>query len=181
MKKNMIKWVVTGVATALLCACADSGSSSTMGVQISSQSATSYPPVSMNACRVSSHPPLGTYVVIAQLKATARPNETSTHVLQRLQAQGAAVGSTYVMVTSVTDKTFITPQNSEVADNPYLSQENSFFDTASPYDLAYNHELNNGTQQSTRAVITAEALKITSGSNKPNKALPSNVWQERTN
>jgi len=173
---------MVGATAALLCACADSGSA-TMGVQISSQSATPYPAVPMNACRVSSRPPLGNYVVIAQLKATARQGETATHVLQRLQAEGAALGSTYVMVTSVTDKTFINAQNSEVADNPYLSQENSFFDTASPDNLAYNHELHNvnGTSVTERAVITAQALKITSGSNKPNKALPSNVWQERTN
>ncbi len=173
---NMSKWVMVGVTAMVLSACAgDSGSSSTMGVQISAQSATPYPAVPTNACRVSSHPPQGTYVVIAQMKATGQAGETSTQVLNRLQAQGAAMGSTYVMVTSVSDKTFVTPQNSEIADNnPYLIQESSFFGTANS-DAILTHP------QATAPVVTAEALKITSGSDKPNKKAPSNLWQLRAN
>jgi hypothetical protein len=110
------------------------------------------------------------------LKATGQVGETATQVLNRLQAQGAALGSTYVMVTSVSDKTFVTPQNSEIADNnPYLVQESSFFGTANSDAMLTTHE------QATAPVVTAEALKITSGSNKPNKKAPSNLWQLRAN
>jgi len=177
------------MAVVVLTACAGAGGSS---MQVSPVASTTYPAVPTGACRVSSHQPLGKYIVIANLSATAQPGESATHLLNRLQAQGAALGSTYVMVTSVTDKTFVNPVNSEIADNPYLSQENSFFNTASPQSTAYNHEFDNGggynsgndmgsSGGSAQEVITAQALKITSGSNKPNKALPSNVWQERTN
>ena len=136
---NITKWVMTGMTAAILCGCASDGSSSE--VQVSSPSATAYPAVPITACRVSSYPPKGTYTVIAQLKATGQVGENPTQLLTRLQKQGAAMGATYVMVTSVTDKKFINPTNSEVLDNPYLSQENSFFNTASPDTVTYNHEL----------------------------------------
>lgn len=177
-------------ATVILSACTSSGGP---GMEVSTVSSATYPAVPTNACRVSSRPPKGTYVVIANLSATAQVGESATHLLHRLQAQGAALGSTYVMVTSVTDKKYVNPENSEIADNPYLSQENAFFNTASPQSVAYNHEFDNpasgavgyqsvndiGSSSSTlmQEVVTAQALKITSGTNKPNKALPSNLWQ----
>ena len=175
-----INWVFIGAAAALLCACASGGGHANSGIEVDSQTATEYPAVANNACRVSSYPPKGTYVVIAQLKATGQPGESSTQVLHRLQQQGAALGSTYVMVTSVSDKTFVNPQTSEIDDNPYLSQENSFFNTASPDGVTYNHEFDTPPVASA-PVITAQALKITSGTNKPNKAAPSNLWQLRAN
>ena len=176
---NMIKWVAMGGVAAILCGCAGSAASS--GVQVSSQSATVYPAIPATSCRVSSHPPLGKYIVIAQLTATADIGETADHLLHRLQQQGASLGAEYVMVMTVSDKTYITPENSEVADNPYLSNEASFFNTASPAATGYNNVNGVGTAEAEQEVITAEALKITSGTNKPNKALPSNLWQVRTN
>ncbi len=153
-----------GAAATILSACAGSGGN---GMQVSSVASTTYPAVPQSACHVSSYPPKGTYVVIANLTATGQPGESATQLLQRLQAEGASLGATYVMVTSVSDKTFFTPKNTEVNDNAYLSQINSFNSTAS-----FNS--NSGTSV---PVATAQALKITSGSNKPNKAVPSNVWQ----
>ena len=169
---NMIKWIFTGAMAAILCSCATDNT----GIQVASQSATQYAPVPVAKCRVSSHPPKGQYVVIAQLTAYADIGETPTHLLNRLQQQGAALGADYVMVMSVSDKTYITPKDENVMDNAYLSQEASFFNTASPSATGYNNVNDmNGAPQ--REVITAEALKITSGTNAPNKALPSNLWQ----
>jgi hypothetical protein len=168
LKMIKIKWMLVGMTAALLCGCASDGSPG--DVQVSSQSATPLPAVPTSACRVSSHPPMGTYTVIAQMTATGQVNESSSQLLARLQKQGAALGSTYVMVTSVSDKNFINPENSEVISNPYLSQEASFYSTAIP---------GGAPQSAVLPVVTAEALKITSGSNKPNKGAPSNLWQNR--
>jgi len=164
---NKINWMAMGMAAALLCACASDGSSG--DVEVSSQAATPYAAVPTNTCRVSSYPPKGSYKVIAQLKATGQVGESSSQLINRLQKQGAALGATYVMITSVSDKTFINPDNSEVLSNPYLSQESSFFSTSSP----------SIPQSAVLPVVTAEALKITAGSNKPNKGAPSNLWQQR--
>jgi len=164
MKIILGKWVMVGAAVAILSACAGPGGNN---VQVSPVASTTYPAVPAGACHVSSYPPKGKYVVIANLTITGQPGESATHLLHRLQAQGASMGATYVMVTSISDKTFLTPKNMEVDDNAYLSQIDSFNSTASDNS-------NSGTPTE---VVSAQALKITSGSNKPNKALPSNVWQ----
>ena len=67
---SKIKWMLMGMTAAFLGGCASDGSPG--DVQVSSPSATTYPAVPVNACRVSSYPPKGQYVVIAQLTATGQ-------------------------------------------------------------------------------------------------------------
>ncbi len=166
MKMNLAKWVGLGALSVALCSCA----STDAGVSITSQSSTTYAPVPVNAVHVSSHPPKGKYIVIASLTANVQPNETPSHVLQRMQDSAASIGADYVLVTSVADKTYLTPQNLSPTDSPYTATQRDFFSTAdSPGD--------NYVPNYTREIITGQALKITSGSNKPNKAAPSMLWQ----
>jgi hypothetical protein len=171
----MLKWAMAGAAAILLSACASSDKS--LGVQVSSKAATTYPPVAPSACRISSHPPQGQYVVIASLSTAQRINETPSHLLNRLQKQGAAMGADYVMVTSVSDKKYISDQY--IDNNTYLDPEAQFFDTAQPAAVGYNNVNGVGTSTPMEEIVTAQALKITSGSNKPNKKAPSNLSQLR--
>jgi hypothetical protein len=175
---NIIKWAVTGITVVLLCSCA---TDDTNAVQVTSQSATPYPAVPVSSCRVSSHPPKGQYIVIANLSATAQVGETPTQLLNSLQQQGAALGANYVMVMTVSDQKFVTPNMVDVDNNTYLNTEQQFFDTASPGAVGYNNVNNVGSGNTVEEVITAKALKITSGSNAPNKKAPSNLWQMRSN
>jgi hypothetical protein len=179
MKMNMIRWVMTGATAALLCACAGSAASS--GVQVASQTSMQYAPVPVTACRISSYPPKGKYLVIANLTTAAQIGETPTQLLNRLQMQGAELGATYVMVTSISDRKFVTPDMVDVDNNTYLNTEAQFFDTAQPTATGYNNVNGVGTPNTVQEVITAQALKITAGNNKPNKKAPSNLWQMRSN
>ena len=172
---NLMKWGMVGAVAIFLSACASSDKSS--DVQVSSQSATAYPPVAPEACHVSSHPPLGQYVVIASLSTAAQVGETPTHLLNRLQKQGAALGADYVMVTSVSDKKYVSDEL--IDNNTYLDPEAQFFNTAQPAAVGYNNVNGVGTSNPVEEVIMAQALKITSGSNKPNKKAPSNLSQLR--
>ena len=172
---NIMRWAVVGVAVILFSACSSSDKS--LGVQVSSQAATTYPPVAPTACHISSYPPKGQYVVIASLSTAAQINETPSHLLNRLQKQGAAMGADYVMVTSVSDKKYLS--NEMVDNNTYLDPEAEFFNTAQPAAIGYNNINGVGTSTPMEEVITAQALKITSGSNKPNKKAPSNLSQLR--
>lgn len=163
---NMAKWVFVAALAVSLCSCTGEEGA---GVQVVSQSATPYPPVPVAHVNVSSHPPKGTYKVIAQLSVTADVGETPDQLIQSLKQKGAALGADYVLVISVSDKTFITAQNLD-NDNPYLVTQSNFYSTAgTPNYVTAGSDM--------REVLTAQALKITSGSNVPNKAAPSKLWQ----
>ncbi|MCE0521874.1 MAG: hypothetical protein LV480_03075 [Methylacidiphilales bacterium] len=163
---NSIKWIFLGAVGAILCACAGSGTQA----DSAELTAPPYPSTAPANVNISSHPPKGTYIVIARLTINVRQGETAGHALKRLQQKGADVGADYVMVTSISDKTFITPQNLDTQVNPYISSINSFYSTANSTDPGYS-------QTYMREVIKAQALKITSGSNAPNDAAPSKLWQ----
>ncbi len=175
MKRNMLKWAMIGAAAILVTACAGSAKSS--GVQVSSQSATAYPPVAPSACHISSYPPKGQYIVIASLSTAQQINETPSHLLNRLLKQGAAMGADYVMVTSVSDKKFAS--DDFIDNNTYLDPDAQFFNTAQPAAVGYNNVNGVGTSTPLEEIVTAQALKITSGSNKPNKKAPSCLAQLR--
>ncbi len=87
------------------------------------------------------------------------------------------MGADYVMVTSVSDKKYISDQY--IDNNTYLDPEAQFFDTAQPAAVGYNNVNGVGTSTPMEEIVTAQALKITSGSNKPNKKAPSNLSQLR--
>ena len=171
---NKIKWVFLGVTATALMSCATSAD---YGVQVTPQTSAQYATVPVSACRVSSYPPKGQYIVIANLTTDAQVGESSTHLLNRLQQKGAELGANYVMVMSISDQTFLRPSDVDVDDNQYLNPVAQFNDTASPAASGYTNINGVGSNQPVHEVITAQALKITSGSNKPNKKLPSNVWQ----
>ena len=59
----------------------------------------------------------------------------------------------------------------------YLNSERGFFSTASPDATGYNNVNSVGSATYQREVVKAQALKITSGSNAPNKKAPSMLWQ----
>ncbi len=169
MKTTLFRWGCAAALSVLLCSCAGSGS----GIKIMPQTAVQYPPVPVAGCRVSSHPPKGTYTVIAFVTIDAHIGESATHLLQRLQSASASLGADYVMVTSVSDRTFLTPQNVD-SDNIYLADARNFDSTAgSEYAAPPDAQTN------LREIIQGQALKITSGSNAPNKKAPSMLWQIR--
>ena len=172
MKK--INWVFIAAVSTTLMSCATSAD---YGVQVTPQTSTQYATVPVSACRVSSYPPKGQYIVLANLTTDAQIGESPTHMLNRLQQKGAELGANYVMVTSIADKTFLTPADVDVDDNQYLNPMSDFNNSASPAASGYTNINGVGSGQPVHEVITAQALKITSGSNKPNKKLPSNVWQ----
>jgi len=166
MKINTISFACAVAISTLLCSCAGS----TNGVNITPQSTVQYAPVPVANVRVSSHPPKGQYTVIALLTIDAQIGETPTHVLKRLQQTGASIGADYVMVTSVGDRTYLTPQTVD-DQNVYLDTQRDFDSTAGSsqvYATTYMRE-----------IIKGQALKMTSGSNVPNKAAPSMLWQVR--
>jgi len=174
MKMTRIKGLALTATTFVLLSCATSAD---YGVQVTPQTSTQYATVPISACRISSYPPQGQYIVIANLTTDAQIGETSTHLLNRLQQKGAELGANYVMVTSVSDQTFVKPGDVDIDDNQYLNPLAEFNDTASPAASGYTNVNGVGSGQPVHEVITAQALRITSGTNKPNKKLPSNVWQ----
>jgi len=174
MKMTPIKWVFLAAMTSILLSCSTSAD---YGVQVSNQASTQYATIPVSQCRISSYPPKGKYVVIATLTTDAQVGETPTHLLNRVQQKGAELGANYVMVTSVADQKFIAPGDVDAEDNTYLSPLAQFNDTVSPAAVGYSSVNGVGSGQPMHEVITAQALRITSGSNKPNKSLPSNVWQ----
>jgi len=169
-----IKWAAIGAVAAVLSACATSAD---YGVQVTPQASTQYAEIPVSQVRVSSYPPKGKYTVIATLTTDEQIGETATHLLNRLRQKGAELGANYVMVTSVADQKFLTPADVEVDDNQYLNPVAQFNDTASPAAAGYSTVNGVGSGQPMHEVITAKALKITSGSNKPDKSQSSNVWQ----
>ena len=158
------KWALSGAAALLLCSCASTD------MNVVSQTSNTYAPTPVSHVYVSSHPPKGQYIVIASLTTSVQQNETPTHLINRLRQEGASLGADYVLMTSVTDKTFLTPQNDDVGGNIYLATQRNFDSTA--------NSGNNVGIDYTREIVRAQVLKMTSGSNKPNKAAPSLLWQQ---
>ena len=171
---KIIKWAVMGAVVATFSSCATSAD---YGVRVTPQTSMQYAEVPISQCRISSYPPKGQYIVLADLTTDAQIGETPTHLMNRLQQKGAELGANYVMVTSISDQTFLRPSDVEVDDNQYLNPIAQFNDTASPAAAGYTNVNGVGSGQPMHEVITAKALKITSGSNKPDKTKPSNVWQ----
>ena len=174
MKTTRIKGVCLAAMTSVLLSCATSAD---YGVQVTPQTSTQYAEIPISKCRISSYPPKGSYIVLANLTTDAQVGETPTHLMNRIQQKGAELGANYVMVTSVADQTFLRPSDVEVDDNQYLNPIAQFNDTASPAAAGYSNVNGVGSGQPVHEVITAKALRITSGSNKPDKTKPSNVWQ----
>ncbi len=168
-----------GAAVAMFSSCATSAD---YGVQVTPQTSAQYAEIPISKCRISSYPPKGQYTVIANLTTDAQIGESATHLMNRLQQKGAELGANYVMVTSVSDQTFLRPSDVEVDDNQYLNPIAQFNDTASPAAAGYTNVNGVGSGQPVHEVITAKALRVT-GNNKPDKTKPSNVWQmnQKTN
>lgn len=173
MTMHAMRTLLTAAAVATLCSCAASS-----GVRVTPQ-AGQYAPVPVNNVHISSHPPQGKYVVLAQLSADAEINETPDHLLYRLKESAAKLGADYVMVTSVADKTYLTPQNldGESGENPYIAFDRAWSSNASPDATGYNNVNSVGSPNYQREVITGQALKMTSGTNTPDKSKPSRLWQ----
>lgn len=176
MKINIIKLLFT-----LLFSLTISGCGSDVSVMMETESVPAAVPESHVV--VSSHPPLGTYRVLAELSTEQRDGENVVEFKKRLQESGAKIGADYVMITSGSDNSYIAPavSNTYSSANGFATAYPNYDGSATAYGTAFGDSTTYSTPAHTyvRTSVVAKALKMLSGINQPNMKVPSNLSKSR--
>ena len=173
MKIKAIFYLFTMGISVFLTGCGGTGVSVMMQGNAPSAAVPEY------AVVVSSHPPKGTYRVLAELSAESDPGENAIDFKRRFQIEGAKIGADYVMFTAGQNNTYTAPAVSNTyssANGSAIAIPNSdgsvtAFGSANGDSSTYTTPSYNYV----RTMVVAQALKMTSGTNEPDMSKPSNL------
>jgi hypothetical protein len=152
-------------------------------IDVMSETSQKYAPISPDSVRVSTHPPQGTYKIIATFEAESmHRGESTIHFSKRLQEKAAEIGADYVLVVEQHHNHYIAPAVADTytTENAYATAYPNADGSASAtgYGTADSTSFYTPAHPYSTTVVTAKALKITSGSNQPDLDKPEAIQRD---